>query len=227
VLPVIAGPDGVDPHVVPVPLREAKEVTLAGLRVAFFIDLPPLRPTPQTAAAVERAVDLLGRGGGRPRPFGEIPDAERLYERYMALLYGDGGAAVARILDDWGSKESPLRERLRSMTALTSGELTALYEWLDRWRSRMLALYADHEAIVCPVNVGPAPRHGTFDRATAAYTQVFNLTGWPSAVVRAGTSPEGLPIAVQVVAPPWREDVSLALAAYLEEALGDFPGPIL
>jgi amidase len=111
------------------------------------------------------------------------------------------------------------------MATLPSAELTALYEWLDRWRSRMLALFADHDAIVCPVNVGPAPRHGAFNRATAAYTQVFNLTGWPSTVVRAGTTPEGMPIGVQVVAHPWREDVSLALAGYLERALGPFPSP--
>ena len=84
-------------------------------------------------------------------------------------------------------------------------------------------MLAGLDAIVCPVSPGPAVRHDTFDRATAAYTQVFNLTGWPSTVVRAGTSPEGLPIGVQVVAPPWREDVSLALAGEIERGLP--PGP--
>jgi amidase len=91
----------------------------------------------------------------------------------------------------------------------------------------MLGLVADHDAIVCPVNVGPAPRHGAFDRASAAYTQLFNVTGWPSTVVRAGTSPDGLPLGLQVVAHPWREDVSLAVAARIEEVLGPFPGPRL
>ena len=176
---------------------------------------------------MEGAVAALGRAGCVVRPLGEIPDSERIYERYMTVLYGDGGAAIGRILERWGSAESPLRERLKTLVALPAGELTALFEWLDRWRSRMLALVADHDAIVCPVNVGPAPRHGTFDRATAAYTQVFNLTGWPSTVVRAGTSKEGLPIGVQVVARPWREDVSLALAGRLETDLGPFPGPVL
>jgi amidase len=46
----------------------------------------------------------------------------------------------------------------------------------------------------------------------------FNLTGWPTVVVRAGTSSEGLPIGVQVVAPLWREDVALALARQIEAA---------
>jgi amidase len=55
----------------------------------------------------------------------------------------------------------------------------------------------------------------------------YNLTGWPSVVVRGGTSPEGLPIGVQVVARPWREDVALALAARIEQATGGFERPLL
>jgi len=227
VLGLIAGPDGVDPHVPPLPVRDPAAVALPGLRVAHYTKLPPREPTAESASAVERAVGALESAGCRTRPLGAIPDAERIYEGYMSLLYGDGGAAVARILERWGSTESPLHERLRSMTAMSAGELTALYEWLDRWRSRMLALFADHDVLVCPVNVAPAPRHGTFDRPTAVYTQIFNLTGWPSTVVRAGTSPEGLPIAVQVVAHSWREDVSLAAAALVERSLGPFPGPDL
>ena len=112
------------------------------------------------------------------------------------------------------------------MRTLSSAELTGRYEWLDGWRSRMLARMATLDAIVCPVSPGPAVPHDTFERATAAYTQTFNLTGWPSTVVRAGTSREGLPIGVQVVARPWREDVSLALAGEIERALGPgLPGP--
>ena len=53
-----------------------------------------------------------------------------------------------------------------------------------------------------------------------SYTQTYRLTGWPSTVVRCGTSSEGMPIGLQVVAGPWREDVSLAVAKHLEAALG-------
>ena len=44
-------------------------------------------------------------------------------------------------------------------------------------------------------------------------------------VVRAGSSAEGLPIGVQVVARPWREDVALAVARHIEEALGGWRAP--
>jgi len=59
------------------------------------------------------------------------------------------------------------------------------------------------------------------------YTEVWNLTGWPAAVVRGGTSPEGLPIGVQVAARPWREDLALAGAAHLQAALGGWQPPPL
>jgi amidase len=226
-LSIIAGPDGVDPHVVPLPLGDPGAVKVNGLRIAHFTKLPPQESTAETTSAVEHALRLLEGAGARTGAFGDVPDSSRIYETYTKLLFGDGGAAVLRLLDRWGSAESALRARMAGMPVLTGGELTAHYEWIDGWRSRMLALFESHDVIVCPVNVGPAPLHDSFDRATAAYTQVFNLTGWPSTVVRAGTSKEGLPIGVQVVAHPWREDVSLAVARHLEQALGPFPGPVL
>ena len=45
-------------------------------------------------------------------------------------------------------------------------------------------------------------------------------------MVRCG-SPDGLPIGVRVVAPPWRDDLALALAAHLETTLGGWHPPPL
>jgi amidase len=73
--------------------------------------------------------------------------------------------------------------------------------------------------------VAPAREHGPVRGSSYAYA--YNLTGWPGAVVRAGTSPEGLPIGVQMVAGPWREDVALALAARVEAATGGWLPPPL
>jgi amidase len=53
-----------------------------------------------------------------------------------------------------------------------------------------------------------------------AYTLPYSLTGWPVAVVRAGTSSDGLPIGVQVAAAPWRDDIAIAAARVIEEATG-------
>jgi amidase len=52
-----------------------------------------------------------------------------------------------------------------------------------------------------------------------SYTTPHSLTGWPAATGPAGSSPEGLPICVQLVARPWRDDVALAAALAIERAL--------
>ena len=73
----------------------------------------------------------------------------------------------------------------------------------------------------------PAIRHGesTAEWFGDTYSDVHNLTGWPAAVVRAGTSDGGLPIGVQLIAHPWREDVALAAARVVEAASGGWQRP--
>src|SRR4051794_36168517 len=52
------------------------------------------------------------------------------------------------------------------------------------------------------------------------YCGAYNHTGQPAASVPAGFTPDGFPLAVQLVAPPHGEPVLLALAAQLEGAIG-------
>jgi amidase len=225
-LSIIAGPDDIDPHVVAAPMGDHTKVPVRNLRVAHFTSLGSIEPTAETASAVERALKILENAGSRLTPV-QIPGADDIYAVYTGLMWGDGGAGLKRILARWGTTESPLFDRIRSATTLSSADYSAQYERLDVWRSSLLRLFSDYDVLICPVNGGPAPLHGTFSRPAAAYTQLFDLTGWPSTVIRAGTSPEGLPLGVQCVAHPWREDVSLAVARHLETALGPFPGPSL
>ena len=51
-----------------------------------------------------------------------------------------------------------------------------------------------------------------------AYTAIWNVTGHPAASVPAGVGEDGLPLAVQLVAPHHRETTLLSLAAQLEAA---------
>ncbi len=225
-LALIAGPDNVDPHVVAAPLGDYKKIPVRNLRVAYFTHLGSLEPSAETSVAVERALKTLEAAGCKHTAI-EIPGADEIYATYTNLIWGDGGAGMGRILARWKTIESPLNERIKAATVLSSADYSALYEKFDNWRSQLLNTFADFDVLICPVNGGPAPLHGTFSRPAAAYTQLFDLTGWPSTVIRAGTSPEGLPLGIQCVAHPWREDISLAVAHHLEAAFGPFPGPSL
>jgi len=130
---------------------------------------------------------------------------------------------VKRLLKDACTQEHtlPWLEFAQPIDATQFDEL--IMQWY-RFRSTMLTFMRDYDVILCPVNSFPAMAHGTADENLAAlsYTMTYNMTGWPAAVVRGGTSPDGLPIGLQIVAQPWREDIALAVAGYLEKALGGF-----
>lgn len=104
-------------------------------------------------------------------------------------------------------------------------EIDALFRRWDHFRTQMLGFMRRYDVVLCPVDRHPAPPHDEEDLQRFSYTLPYSLTGWPCAVVRAGTSPEGLPIGVQVVARPWREDVALAVALHIEAAGGGWRAP--
>ena len=95
----------------------------------------------------------------------------------------------------------------------------------------MLGFMEDYDAILCPTAAIAACPHGETwsdeNKSAFTYTGAYNMTGWPGAVVRGGTSLDGMPIGVQAVSRPWREDVALAIASRLESALGGWQKPEL
>jgi Asp-tRNA(Asn)/Glu-tRNA(Gln) amidotransferase A subunit family amidase len=89
--------------------------------------------------------------------------------------------------------------------------------------------------VLCPAAAIPAFRHREHEwmiggrkveiLKAMSYSQWFNLLGNPGAVVPVGKSPEGLPIAVQIVGRPWEEEAVLGVAAKIEKACGGFRRP--
>jgi amidase len=231
VLQVIAGPDGEDPHVAPVPLRDPDAVAVGALRVVTFTDNGLRSPTPETAEATRTAAAALAAGGAVVEE--RVPPAfAEAWAAWDAYIRADGFAWLERLIHAAGTKGLGSYDRfgwVERRPPLPADELTALVERADDVRSRLLRWVQDVDLIVCPVMPRPAIRHG---ESTAAwfgdtYSDVHNLTGWPAVVVRGGTSDEGLPIGVQLVAPPWREDLALAGASVVEAATGGWLPPSL
>ena len=229
-LPIFAGPDGVDPAIVPVPLRDPREVTIKGLRVAMHTDNGIMAAEPGTAQTVRKAAQALADAGAiveEKRPAG----IEQCMQVFMGLFSADGGAGLRSLLHMCGTvKASPLLEGALNLGAgISSAEFNLLLFQLDNYRSTMLRFFQNYDLILCPVCGVPAIRHGTSllpeTMPAFSYAVAFNATGWPGAVVRCGTSPEGLPIGVQAVAHPWRDDVALAAVEHLEAALGGYQPP--
>ncbi len=188
----IAGPDWRDSGVVPVPLGDPASVSLDGLRLAWFDDDGIVTPTPSTAETVRKTAASLGAVG----------------------------LAVSNVRPSAMEEVGPVTRGYWGMRRLSGAEVEDnILRW-DRFRTTMLTFMDDYDAILCPVDHQPAVPHGTDDPMQFAYTLAWSLTGWPCVVVRAGTSPEGLPINVQIVARPWREDVAIAVGTEVEKLLG-------
>jgi amidase len=227
ILSVIAGPDNIDPGIVPMVFDAPNDVDLTNLRVAFHSENGIISPSPETERIVREAAALLdGRGliVTEIRPNG----IEQSYDLMIKLLSADGGTSIRRLLQDAGTKEHTL-PWLGLAEPIDAAQFDALILKWYRFRSIMLSFSKEYDVILCPVNAFPAMPHGSLgaDLEAFSYTMTYNMTGWPAAAVRGGTSPNGLPIGIQIVAHPWREDVALAVAGYLEKLSEDFnPPPI-
>ena len=196
VLRVIAGPDGRDGGVPPVALEDPESVELRGLRIALQTDDGLSSPSPETVATVEAAGAALRAAGATVEP---------------ADPPGGGHELTIEVWRSYGGE-------------LDSAGLYRLLRRWDKFRGRMLAFADRYDLLLAPVFPEPARRHGDMNRPgeidPTSYTTPHSLTGWPAATVRCGSSPEGLPIDVQLVARPWRDDVALAVALRLERELG-------
>lgn len=229
ILPIIAGVDWYDSAIAPVPLGDPSAIALKHLRVAMYTDNGVMTPTAETVNIVRAAADALANAGMsivEVRP----PGIEQTDELYAGLAQADGGATTKLLLDRYGTTE--IHPWLQPAADAPPALAAAMAHWLFRWgifRNQMLAFMEAYDVILCPACAFPAIPHGTSDDADKyhnfSYTKTYNLTGWPGVVVRCGTSATGLPIGVQVVARPWREDLALAVAAYLEQVFGGWQPP--
>jgi len=229
-LSLISGPDSIDPGVYPLEWRDPNAVDLSALKISFHTDngiATPTAETVQTVEAVARGFSGHVADVREARP----TSVEYSFDIGMGLMFWDGGAHIRRMLDAAGTQEHSFEALLNGgLPPVDIDAVNGLITGWDQYRTAMGTFMADFDAIVCPVNAGPAPLHGATAGGIEAvrdysYTLAYNVTGWPGAVVRAGTSPEGLPIGVQIVTRPGREDVALALAKFVESEFGGYQRP--
>jgi amidase len=226
--PILAGNDWQDPSIVDAPIPLARDVHIRGLKVAMFSDNGIDRVTHPVSQAVVKAAKVLEEAGvviEEKRPTG-IERSEQL-----VIDFGnDGGAWLRRLVERAGTVDvsAAVKSTLASKPDSVA-DLTHSFEAADQWKSDLLSFMREYDALLCPVEAYTAiPDRDMLQRAKATtYVQPFNLTGQPAVAVRADTSPDGMPVGVQIVSRRWREDVALALAGHLESALGGWKAPAL
>ena len=222
-MPILLGLDGLDRTVIPMPYGDPAQVPLRDLRIAFFTDNGIVPADDDTRAVVQAAAKALAsqvRSVEECRP----PGVEESYELEMKMIGPDGGDGLRAYLKSIGSTRThPLLEGWLGKLERYRTDIAGFADYwagLDRFRGGMYRFGNRFDAVLSPVASQPAVPHGmSIDESVFrgfSYTMTYNLTGWPAAVVRCGTSKGGLPIGVQIAANPWREDVALAIARVLE-----------
>ena len=232
ILKVISGPDSKDPYIVPIPIGDPGEIDIKGIRIAFHTDNGLMSPTQEISNVVRNVASALQDRGASTVEI--LPDPISMLRQIDGRNgTGDGRERVRRILEDAGTSQfSPFIEnRLEEAPAIPTSEFTEVLEMVDHYRSGMIQFMKDFDVILCPASAKPAVGPGESflpeNKFLYSYTSAFNVTGWPAGVVRGGTSSSNLPIAVQVVGKPWREDVVLSVLETVEEITGGWVAPAL
>jgi amidase len=165
-------------------------------------------PMARTVAAVADAVEAL-------RAHGANVTEDRPARIEEAL-------AITRAY--WARPESMSEQTWRpwGKSTLSADDVErSLFEW-HRLRAAFTRFMQAYDLMVCPV---AAPGRNESAAEDYVFTLPFSLTGYPCAVVRAGTSGDGLPIGVQIAAKPFRDHVALAAASLVESLTGRWPAP--
>jgi amidase len=231
-LPLICGPDGHDPMVVPVALGDPGAVELSSLRVAWYADNGIVVPDADIQRVVAETAEAL-RGEVAVLDHRLLPGMRELVDLTTELRESTNAGVILRLLERYGTTEpGPELQGYLTQKSMSARDCVdpVLLEAIDAARSRALAFFCNYDAILCPPSHALARPHGasqddSFD--DWSYMTIHNLLGWPGVSVRAGGSASGLPVGVQVVAAPWREDRALALALRIENLMGGFQRPPL
>ncbi|MBY8884588.1 amidase [Streptomyces sp. PTM05] len=250
-LDVMAGPDPLTLGVAyRLALPPARHERLRDFRVLVLDEHPLIATGSAVRAGVNRVADALVADGARvERHSPLLPDLTEAATLYMQLLIS---GSVARF-------PTESQERLRTRTAglgaddrsLGATRLRAMgfshRDWIEANDRRELhrhgwrRLFAEFDAVVCPVTPTPAFPHDhdpdllerriAIDGVEYPFFDQFvwaglpTMPGLPATAVPAGRSPEGLPVGVQLIGPMFEDRTPLRLAELLERSIGGFQAP--
>jgi len=221
------GPDADDPAQAP----RAVELSLpglddgiAGLRIAvaggYFAELSE----PEVAAATTRVAAALGA-----RDTIELPEAARARAAAYVITASEGASLHLDRLRARGSDfNAVLRDRLVAGATVPAAWVHRAQRFRSWFKAEVAKIFLRYDVIIAPATPCRAPR---FDQANfhaggrdwpvlpniGLFTQPISFIGLP--VVAVPVWPEsGLPLGVQIIAPPWHEARALRVARYLERA---------
>ncbi len=222
------GPDPEDPFCTDRPAEPVSDllpVGIGGIRVRVLGGYFRQGATAQALAAVDAVAAALGSAGET-----ELPEAARARAAAYVITTTEGAALhLDRLRARPGDFDPAVRDRLIA-GALVPAPLITKAQRFRRWfRDSTLRLFEDTDILLAPSTPCPAPLIGEtmldlggetvpLRPNIGIYTQPISFIGLPVAAVPVWLPNATLPIGVQVIAAPWREDLAMRAAWYLEQA---------
>ena len=157
----------------------------------------------------------------------ELPEAARARAAAFVITTSEGAALHLQRLRTRAADFDPdVRDRLIAGAMVPAAWVTQAQRFRRWYRDAVLRLFEEVDAIIAPATPCVAPplgqrtfllngREAPLRPNIGLYTQPVSFIGLPVVAVPV-PQPAGLPIGVQIITAPWREDVALRIAADLE-----------
>jgi len=206
-LPILAGADGVDPYAENAFLHPYHEKSCHNLRISLYPTEQSEYIHPDIYKTLQETARYLKTRGCIIEK-NEPSQLHTARDLYCSIVGADGGEGVRALLQELNYAEIPLiiqrsLSRMEQQPSLRK-YLDTVIQW-DLFRIHLLNHMQLYDILLCPVaNHTALPLDESFSDdlhfSHEKYLLPITLMGWPSVTVRAGTSSEGMPIGLQVIA---------------------------
>jgi aspartyl-tRNA(Asn)/glutamyl-tRNA(Gln) amidotransferase subunit A len=221
------GRDGGDPAQADMPAAAASPTLndrVAGVRIARLGGYFARSADPSATSAV----DTIARALKADRVV-ELAQAEQARSAAYLITMVEGAALhLARLRERAQDFDPEVRDRLIAGTMIPGVWAAQAQKFRRQFRATTLALFRDVDILLAPATPCRAP---TLEQTTfvldgremlvrpniGLFTQPISFIGLPVVTAPVWTEGEKLPIGVQIIAAPWREDLALRVAWALEQ----------
>jgi len=197
---------------------------ISGLRIRIAGDYFRHGGHPEAFAAVDRVADALGVTETVTLPLA----AEARAAAYLITMSEGAALHHVRLRDRLDDFDPDVRDRLVAGAMIPASWVAKAQKVRRTFHDQMLAVFEKADVLLAPATPCRAPRIGQKTMLIdgrempvrpnlGVFTQPISCGGLPVVAVPVWTEGEALPIGVQVIAAPWREDHCMRVAAELQQ----------